>query len=210
MFIGRFWRSGIRFPQLPVQKYLLAVPPERDSTFARLRRLFSNPLIKVQPFGVLALARGECPRHLQAFGFESNDETAKLLLRIVHTWILHRRMHTEGMDTEKYMIWEYLWVHMRDILVAQEIHELQFRGNLEEMQHKTLGFCLVLDESLDELNNNGNNQLLKEMLVLYFYDKNKKMLQSMQVHLLSKYILSMVDFIAQVPLREFRHAAFTL
>ncbi|GFE53478.1 ubiquinol-cytochrome c related protein, putative [Babesia ovis] len=151
-----------------------------------------NPMKKVQPFGVLALCRGQCPRHLKSFGFEANDETAQLLLGIVHIWLLHHRMHRERMDTEKLLLWEYLWVHMRHILCAQEIHELQFRGNLEEMQHKTLGFCLALDESVGDYQQTGDPKLLKKMLLIYFYEKDETMMQSPQLDLLTKYILSQV------------------
>lgn len=48
-----------------------------------------------------------------------------------------------------------------------QIHELDFRPNLEEMQHKTLGFCLALDESLDDYRMNNDLTTLKNILLMY-------------------------------------------
>ncbi|CDR97330.1 hypothetical protein, conserved [Babesia bigemina] len=215
MFIGVVRRSAACFARLPVERYLLPLPSRRDSVLSKLRfvpagrRVFMDPVRKIHPFAVLALCRGDCPRHLRAFGFEPADQTAKLLLGIVHIWILHRRMHSAGLETEKMLLWDYLWSHMRTILCAQGIHELQFRANLEEMQHKTLGFCLALDESMDEIAQKGDDTTLRKMLIIYFYQRNSGMMQSQPLDLLTKYILALVDFVSEVPEEEFRYAAFT-
>lgn len=174
----------------------------------RIRRMFMDPFKKIHPFGLLAMCRGECPHHLRAFGFDFKDEGHKLLFGIVHIWLLHRRMHKAGMDKEKMLLWDYLWSYMKTLLCLQEIHELDFRANLEEMQHKTLGFCLALDESLDEYQLKGDLLVFKKMMVVYFHKSNYEMLQSQEVEKMVKYIIAQLDFVERVPEREFRYASF--
>ncbi|GBE58649.1 ubiquinol-cytochrome C family chaperone, putative [Babesia ovata] len=89
------------------------------------------------------------------------------------------------------------------------------------MQHKTLGFCLALDESMDEIVQKGDDTTLRKMLIMYvyalpavnsrsyFYQRNSGMMQSQPLDLLTKYILALVDFVSEVPEEEFRYAAFT-
>ncbi|KAK1933512.1 hypothetical protein X943_003990 [Babesia divergens] len=210
ILLSRLLRSVSGFPRLPLERYLLPVPANCGSMFFRLRRAFMDPFAKIHPFVLLALGRGECPHHRRAFGFEPSDEAARLLLGILHVWFLHKRMHLAGMDTEKVLIWEYLWSHMRSLLCAQEIHELDFRPNLEEMQHKTLGFCLALDESLDDYRMNNDLTTLKNILLIYFYKNDSSMLQSQEIDKLVKYTIAQIDFVERVPELEFRFAAFVL
>ncbi|AFZ81633.1 hypothetical protein BEWA_010500 [Theileria equi strain WA] len=77
------------------------------------------------------------------------------------------------------------------------------------MQHKTLGFCLSLDEAFEEYLTEGNYTLIKRMLIVYFYNNDVQLIDSKNVTNLAIYSILMESFINKIPEKELRHASFT-
>eukprot|EP00375_Theileria_parva_P001750 XP_764425.1 hypothetical protein [Theileria parva strain Muguga] len=169
---------------------------------------FRDPMRKIHPFMVIVYTRSESPEYYEHFGLNFDNLTIRIMFTILHVWFIHRGFHKQRLDSRKLLIWEYLYVRFRDILVDIETPEHNFERYLEDMQGKTLGFCLAIDESFDLYFEKNDHTILKKVMTLYFYNNDRTMWDSENVEKLSFYTIMMESFVNKLPKDELKHALF--
>ncbi|XP_953422.1 uncharacterized protein TA09970 [Theileria annulata] len=198
----------LSFEAEKVAQCLIPKPDNFNSIFYKIRQALRDPMSKIHPFMLICYTRSESPEYYENFGLKFENQTVRIMFTILHVWFIHRGFHKHGLDTRKILIWEYLYVRFRDILVSIETPEHNFERYLVDMQGKTLGFCLALDESFDLYFEKGDPSMLKKMITLYFYNNDQRLRDSENVEKLSFYTIMMESFINKLPKDELKHALF--
>jgi len=87
------------------------------------------------------------------FPIASDDWAAKTYFLLIHVWLIHERITRQGEHGFDAVFWEALWDYFRgeimSVRASQKKKAMGFSRSLREIQEHSYGFCVALDESLE-------------------------------------------------------------
>eukprot|EP00920_Eleutheroschizon_duboscqi_P023783 GHVT01059194.1.p1 GENE.GHVT01059194.1~~GHVT01059194.1.p1 ORF type:complete len:326 (-),score=7.23 GHVT01059194.1:2582-3559(-) len=209
--VERWHRNIILDPRITICSLSLdtSLPHNTESSFCTtalksLKSLLLRPPSYI-PNRYLQLIISQATNSSLLLAFKIDDFNTRVFFLVLHVWMFHRLLITReefGLASE---FWKEVWKYYEFLLFQERCSEFKLQSNLESWQTYTHGFCVALDEALDNYPHRWAGQL-RYVLFMHFFGADASFRESSILDDITVYTLRTVKTVS----KTFRPAAFVI